>query len=187
MRKIIFFLIISIMAISIPGSAKKFEGVIVPDTLKAGRDNLVFNGAGVREKFFMDIYVGSLYLKKKSSHSKNIINADEAMAIRLSIVSRLITADKFIEATNEGFEKSTGGNTAPIKNEIKQFINTFKNGIHKGDVYDLVYYPGVGVKVFKNGKLKSTTKGLKLKKALFGIWLGKNPIQKDLKKGMLGK
>jgi hypothetical protein len=38
----------------------------------------------------------------------------------------------------------------------------------------------------KNGKMLGTIEGLEFKKALFGIWLGNNPADKDLKAGMLG-
>ena len=45
----------------------------------------------------------------------------------------------------------------------------------------------MGVIVNKNGKLLTTIRGLEFKKALFGIWLGEKPADKNLKKGMLGK
>ncbi|MCP4136801.1 MAG: chalcone isomerase [bacterium] len=170
----------------LPVSAKKIGGINMPATLSAGGENLVLNGTGIREKFFMDIYVAGLYLKKKENNAQKIINANETMAIRLHIVSGIVSGDKMAEATHEGFQKSTKGNTAPIKKKITRFVSVFKSGIDKYDIYDLIYIPGEGVKVYKNKKFKLRTPGLDLKKALFGIWLCRRKDLKDLRKGLLG-
>jgi hypothetical protein len=93
-----------------------------------------------------------------------------------------------IDAVNEGFEKATNKNTAPIKSDIESFITAFKEEIKVGDVYDINYSPEKGVSVLKNNKLVKTVGGnLAFKKALFGIWLGEDPADDDLKDGMLGK
>lgn len=168
------------------GPAREVGGVALPERLKAGEKTLRLNGAGVREKFFMDLYVGGLYLKEADANARRIINADEPMAIRLHIISSMITSERMEDATREGFENSTGGNTAPIREEIEAFIDVFRSEIEIGDVYDLVYQPGRGVEVFKNGKSVSLTEGLPLKRALFGIWLCDQPAQEDLKEAMLG-
>ena len=77
-------------------SALEIEGVEMPDTLEAGKYGLILNGAGVRTKLFMDLYVAGLYLKAKSSDAETILAADEPMAIRLEIVSGMITSEKSI-------------------------------------------------------------------------------------------
>ncbi len=167
--------------------AKVVKGVAIPDSFKAGGTTLVLNGAGIRTKFMMDIYIGALYLKAKSADAVAIINADEPMSVRLHIVSGMVTPERMAENTREGFKKSTGGNMAPFQAGIDRFINTFKEGIKIGDFYDIVYHPGRGTQVFKNGVPKSSVEGLAFKKVLYGIWIGGNPIQAELKNGMLGK
>ena len=109
------------------------------------------------------------------------------MAIRLHIISSMITSKKMEKATREGFEKATGGNIEPIKIQIEEFISVFKEEIKEGYIYDLIYVPGKGVQVTKNGELRSTIGGLPFKKAMFGIWLSDKPAQKSLKKAMLGE
>jgi len=99
----------------------------------------------------------------------------------------MITSDKMTSATLEGFDASTDGNTAPIQAEIDEFMGVFKDEIKEGDVFDLVYLPGEGVKVSKNGNARDTISGIEFKKALFGIWLSDEPAQEDLKAAMLGK
>ena len=169
-------------------SQKEIAGVKVPETLKAGEKNLVLNGAGIREKFFLDLYVGALYLETKKSTASEIINADSHMAITLHIISSLIDSEKMSSSTLEGFEKSTQGKTKPLEKEINQFIAIFnREPIKVNDYYQLVYIPEKGVLVYKGNKLLDTIKGLEFKKALFGIWLCNNPADNDLKTSMLGK
>ncbi|MBW2637849.1 MAG: chalcone isomerase family protein [Deltaproteobacteria bacterium] len=186
MKKLLMSLLVFFMMVSLCGAAE-VAGVSVSDSIKAGQDSLLLNGAGVRTKFFMDLYVGCLYVKEKGMDAGQIVAADAPMAIKMQIISGLITSDKMEKTTREGFVNATGGNTAPIQNEIDTFIAVFNEKIEKGDVYDLIYVPGKGVETYKNGTYASITKGLDFKKALFGIWLGDKPAQKSLKKEMLGQ
>ncbi|HPC47720.1 MAG TPA: chalcone isomerase family protein [Deltaproteobacteria bacterium] len=184
--KRIGILAVALMFLASSAYAVEVAGVDMPDTLKAGDVNLVYNGGGKRTKFGMKVYVASLYLKQKSSDANAIINADEPMAIRLQITSGLVTPDKMKAAIDEGFENSTGGNVAPIQAKIDAFTACFRN-LAKDDVYDFVYQPGKGIEILKAGKLVSVIQGLDFKKGLFGIWLCDKPAQKDLKEAMLGK
>lgn len=162
-------------------------GVKVPYTFKTDETTLVINGAGIREKYFMDMYVGTLYLKAKTNDAAKIMNADEAMCIKLQIVSGLITSEKMTKAVDEGFAKSTNKNITPYSAKIKQFKDVFSQKINKGDMFDIVYESAEGVSVFKNGKISTTIPGLDFKKVLFGIWLCNDPADEDLKEKMLGK
>lgn len=186
MKKQILTLIIALTAIF--GSAQKTIGDVKVDAkLAIEGENLTLNGAGTREKFFMDMYVGSLYVTKKATDGNVISSANEAMAIKLNIVSGLISSEKMISAINEGFENATGKKTAPLKTKIDKFKSFFKDKISKKDIFIILYTPTDGVSVYKNGTKKGTIDGLDFKKALFGIWLGAKPADDDLKKGMLGK
>ncbi|MDY6837770.1 MAG: chalcone isomerase family protein [Thermodesulfobacteriota bacterium] len=161
-------------------------GITMPPSMQAGETQLLLNGAGVRTKWFMGLYVGGLYLNKRGHDPERIITADEPMAIRLHIISSLITSEKMEKATREGFENATGGDIAPIKAQIEQFISVFREKISENDTYDLIYVPGKGVEVYKNQELNCLIEGLAFKEALFGIWLCDKPAQKSLKQAMLG-
>lgn len=178
--------LISAAMLSVSTYAVEVGGVNLPESLSVQEQSLALNGAGVRSKFFMDIYAAGLYLTESSKEATSIIAQDKPMALRLHITSGLLSAEKMETATREGFEKSTGGNTAPIQATIDAFIETFKDGIVENDVFDFVYAPETGVNVFKNGELKNNVKGLEFKQALFGIWLAEEAVQEDLKSGLLG-
>lgn len=186
MKKLGVFLSASLLALT--AQAADVAGVSIPDELKTVESQpLKLNGAGVREKWMMDLYVGALYLKQQESDAVKIIKTEDAMAIRLQIVSGMITSERMTSSTMEGFQHATHGNTAPIQKEIEAFLATFKEPIKEGDVFEMVYVPNEGVKIFKNKELKNTVVGQEFKQALFGIWLSDEPAQKSLKEEMLGK
>ncbi len=161
-------------------------GISVADSIKTGGTTLVLNGAGMRTKFFLKLYVCGLYLSEKSDDPVAIIKADEVMAIRMQMATSLITASKMEKTIRSGFENSTGGNTAPISSRIDQYISVFKNGVDKNEVYDLIYTPDKGVEVFRDGEFVALIEDLIFKQALFGIWLSDSPAQESLKMEMLG-
>ena len=187
MKKILVTLLLT-LSLTLPCHAITSSGINFPDTLKAGKTDLVFNGSGIRTKVFLDMYVAALYLTKKQSNYIAIMEADEPMAIRINITSYFITSGLFISSTRAGFERTTNGNTAPIKDKIDKLCEAFKDKIKKGDVFDLIYIPDVGTQIYRNGTLNSTIEGLDLKKALFGIWIIDKPSHgcESLRRGMLG-
>jgi hypothetical protein len=161
-------------------------GVQLPDSLTVDNTNLRLNGAGLRTKVVIKVYAGGLYLLKKEADPAKIIAADEPMVIRMHFIYKKVTSQQMIDPFNEGFTNATNGNTEAIQKEINQFNGYFSEDAQKGDVYDVIYLPGQGISVEKNGKRKGPIPGLEFKKAVFGIWLGEKPADAKLKKGMLG-
>jgi hypothetical protein len=179
--------LLACLAIAPLAQAKMVNDVDVADKIQVADQSLTLNGAGVRSKFFLDLYVGALYLNNHSADANATVAADEAMTIRLHITSSMIDGEKMSEATLDGFVKSTGGNLAPIQTEVDSLIGAFRDAVEDNDVFDLQYVPGQGVSVIRNGELKVVVPGLAFKQALFGIWLSEDPVQEGLKEEMLGE
>jgi hypothetical protein len=108
------------------------------------------------------------------------------MALRIDVTSEMVTADAMKKALSEGLEKSTNNKTGPILNEIEQLSSSFDSAVTSGDFYEFIYIPEIGTHVLKSNELVELIPGLDFKKAFFGIFLSDNPIQKNLKKAMLG-
>jgi hypothetical protein len=183
-RKILMTLAMLTFALS--ANALEIGGVNLPDAMPAGSETLKLNGAGLRTKFFVKVYAAGLYLQERASDGQAIAAADKPMALRMRFIHDGVAPEKLVEAWNDGFKAATGGNTALIDAEISRFNRLFTAEARKGDVYDLLYLPGKGVEVSMNGTLRDTIPGLSFKQALFGIWLGKEPADATLKKGLLG-
>ena len=159
----------------------------VPDKQTISDTELVLNGTGVRSKFIYDIYIIGLYLTEPSSNADAIVEADQPMSMRIYIISDLITGERFADYTHEGFVRATNGNLKPIKAEVDTLVESFRANLQKNDVYDLVYIPGSGVEIYRNGKKEDVAPGLEFKQALFGIWLGDKPVNNNLRDELLGK
>jgi len=188
MKKIILLMtVLSVVSIgwSQTKKTKEFHGVTFYTETTINEEEVVINGAGVREKYFMDMYVAALYLKKKSTDASKIITADEEMGIHIKIVSSMVTRDKFKTAVTEGFKNATSGKAT--QEEQKKFMTCLSEEFKSGDKIYFDYVPSKGLKIYKNGDLKGTIPGLDFKKALFSIWLGTSPAQESLKNEMLGK
>lgn len=175
-----------ILAFQFSSAQTEISGVTPAKTIEVSSTTLNFNGAGLREKLFLDLYVGALYVNTKTSDRKAVMNNDESMAITLDIVSSLITSEKMIDAIDEGFENSTKGNVTPFAAKIALFKASFKEEIKIGDHFVIAYIKGVGTEIHKNGKKIKTIPGLDFKKVLFGIWFCDEPADEDLMEGMLG-
>jgi hypothetical protein len=157
-----------------------------PEVIEFEGSTLMLNGKGTRVVFFMKIYEGSLYIENNSSDADEIINSASPMALRIDVTSEMVTADAMKKALSDGLEKSTNNKTGPILNEIEQLSSSFNSAVTSGDFYEFIYIPEIGTHVLKNDELVELIPGFDFKKAFFGIFLSDNPIQKNLKKAMLG-
>jgi peptidoglycan-associated lipoprotein len=73
-----------------------------------------------------------------------------------------------------------------VRAELDRLLAAFSDEITDGEKFDLVYVPGKGTSVIKEGELKDTIPGLEFKRLLFGIWLSdKATVNEDLTQGML--
>ena len=181
-KKLIVLTILSIGLLSVSTS----NASEIPKLIEYQENKLILNGQGTRIIFFMKVYGGGLYLEEKSSDAEKIINDKVPMAIRIDVISEMVTADAMKKALSDGLEKSTNSNTGPILNEIAQLASSFNSAVTSGDFYEFIYIPGTGTHVVKNNDLVELIPGYAFKKAFFGIFLSNNPIQKNLKKAMLG-
>lgn len=173
------------LSVSLYAQNRTVSGETFPAQLDVKGTKLIFNGAGLREKYTLDLYVAALYLPKQTSDANKVINTNETQAINIKIVSNKVTREKFNETVKEGFEKVTEGKATSA--QISKFQGFFSAPIKKGDDIQIIYKPGKGTAVIINGSYKGLVEGSEFKKALFSIWLGSKPADSGLKNEMLGK
>ncbi len=186
MARRLLLVIIAISMVPVAAPALEISEKNLPDEFPAGEEKLILNGAGLRTKWFMDIYAAGLYVKTKSKDPEKLVNADEPMAIKIIVIPSMLSKQKLVDSLLDGYEKFTDGNLAPIQERMDKFIGAHTGEIKPDDVYEYVYIPGKGTSVSKNGTLGITIEGLDYKKATFAIWLGKKPALESLKQGLLG-
>ncbi|MGI2103738.1 chalcone isomerase family protein [Shewanella frigidimarina] len=166
--------------------ASMIADVDVAEQMTVVEQPLILNGAGVRSKFFMDLYVGSLYLPTKA-HTLEDVLAQPIAVIQLTITSGMITSNKMRDAITDGFEAATDNDTHSITKDIEHFTQLFADEIVEGDQFTFVTQKGKGVSSIKNGIAQGDIAGEAFRQALLKIWLGEEPAQQSLRQAMLAQ
>lgn len=170
---------------------KEFDGIKVKTSIKVedgdSRTKLVLNGAGIREKMWIDLYVQALYLTENTNDANKILDSNETIATRLHITSSLVTKKKLIQAIEDGIEKSYKGDINLIRERLNTFMSFFEMQLEKEGYVDMVYSSNTEkTAVYINKKFVGDVAGKDFRKALFGIWLEDNCVDKTLRKRLLG-
>ncbi len=173
------------LALCLPALAKEVAGVTVPETVTLGARTLQLNGAGLRSKLFIKVYVGALYLEKKAGDVNAILSADAPWLVTMTF-KRGVEKEKIVGAFKEGFENNSKADLAallPSLGTVETGLKDFK----EGDVFTISYQPGAGSTLTPPAGAPIVVEGKKFGDALLRNWLGDKPADGDLKAGMLGK
>ncbi|MEO6022226.1 MAG: chalcone isomerase family protein [Burkholderiales bacterium] len=186
MKKLLSLFLIVLLAA--PAFGLEVAGVKLDDTAKVGDASLALNGAGLRTRMFIKVYVGALYLAKKAAAGDAAISDTGAKRVSLHML-RDLKAEQISSALNEGLvANNSAADIAKLEGKIKEFTNVLNSASNakKGDVINIDYLPGTGTRISINGDSKGTVAGEDFNRALLKVWLGDKPVDADLKKGMLG-
>jgi len=181
MRKVVLALA-CVCVLSIPLLAATLADVTLPDTISVNNQTLVLNGLGLRTKMFVKVYVGGLYLEKKTNDPAVVIQADAPKRVVLQFVYDP-SREQMVDSFKEGFEANAPGK---FKAEVEKWLAA-QEAFKKGEQLVATYVPGIGTTLTIKGKDKLTIPGLPFAQAVFSVWFGPKPPTGDLKNGMLGK
>lgn len=182
------FLLSSLILACTAATAASIEGVTVPDSLAVADHGpaLVLNGAGVRKKFFLDIYVAALYLQANSSDAATILSSPDPACVAMHFLHKKVSRKKIIGAWKDGLAANhSEAEMQALRPQLERFNSLFQT-VHRGDVIRICYLPDTGTEVRINNERRGTVPGEPFFHALLGIWLGAHPVSAELKKGMLG-
>ncbi|MFQ5993548.1 MAG: chalcone isomerase family protein [Acidiferrobacterales bacterium] len=168
-----------------PANAAKVAGVKLDDTTQLAGATLVLNGAGVRKKFFVKVYVGALYLANKVTTTEAALNESGPKRVLMHFLYKKVEREKLVEGWNVGFNSNSKADMSKLQARLNDFNKLFTDA-NKGDVILMDYVPGTGTQVTINGKPKGTIPGADFSKALLKVWLGAEPADSGLKRAMLG-
>lgn len=164
--------------------AREVSGVTMPETVEVAGQNLRLNGMGVRtEKLFFKGYVIALYLEKPTSSARTAIQSDEPKQIVITML-RDVSRDTFVHAIESGMMRNSAAAMPTLRARLDALEKAIPN-LSKGDVVDLTWQPGTGTLVRGQGRAM-TIAGKDFANALFSVWLGPNPVERGLKRALLG-
>ncbi len=93
------------ISLSVSAEAREVAGVKFDETARlAGIDTpLVLNGAGVRSKFFVKVYVAGLYLQQKTNSAETVLASPGAKRVHMHFVHSQVSAKKLRAAWSDGY------------------------------------------------------------------------------------
>jgi hypothetical protein len=171
------------LLLALPASARELAGVNLPDTIQLGGQKLQLNGMGLREYFFIDIYVGGMYLPARTTSDVEAIRADVPKRMVMHFIFKEVTREQMIDTFRQGLannpEASTMGDRAERLYAVMETCQA-------GDEVVLDYVPGEGLSISLKGVHKDTIPGADFMRAVWTLFIGPVPPSKKLKAGLLG-
>lgn len=179
-----------VLALAVPARADVAEprtGVRFPE--KIGETSLL--GVGLRTKTILKVKVyaialyaadaalaGSLKGKTGPDLYRELVWGDFPKEIHLRLV-RDVSASQMQEAIRDALEKADKART-------DQFVSYFGD-IKNGEEYVLRWAPGGTLETIAKGTAKGPIADKNFAAAVFGIWLGDEPIQDDIKRDLVAR
>ena len=174
--------------VAVPGlHAAEVAGVRVADSIKVGNSELVLNGAGLRSKLFIKVYVGALYVGQKAATPAAIYDSATPRRMVLRLL-RDLDADSLHSALDEGLRNNhSPAELSDMQAQADQLAGIMKaiGKVREGDTVS-IDFSAEGVVVSQNGEVRGKVAGANFAKALLKVWLGDNPVDASLKKSLLG-
>lgn len=165
-------------------------GVKLEDAVDVQGARLQLNGAGVRYKAIFKVYVGALYVGKKSATPEEIYAAPGPKRVSITML-RDIDSNELGKAFTKGFEENTPkGEVSKLIPGLIRMGQVFSDQkkLVTGDVFTIDWVPGSGTVITVKGKPQGEPfKEPEFFNALMRIWLGPNPADFRLKDALLGK
>jgi long-chain acyl-CoA synthetase len=185
MKKLTTFLLC--LALAAPVMAREIDGVNVAAKLAlAGeKTELALNGAGLRTRYLVKVYVAGLYLTQPATTADEVLNSG---ALRVMAIH--------MRRDTDSEQTATAFLTSVVKNHdrkemqaLQDRLNAFKlmmPSMKRNDVLRLEFLTNGDTRVTLNGAEQGVLKGADFQRALLRIWLGHTPVDEKLKQALLG-
>jgi hypothetical protein len=169
--------------LSLPALPKEREGVTAPPVVEVAGRPLQLMGMGLRKKLWFKVYLASFYLERLTEDAGQAISSDQIKQVRMHML-RDLERDKIVEAVQEGFQKNSGPDMPRLRERLDRFLKAIPD-LKGGQQILITYLPGRGTVLKAGGGEEITVPGKDFADALFSVWLGKSPVDDDLKGEML--
>jgi len=172
------------LLIAHPAAGTDVENVVFDKQVLVGQQALEIKGAGVlRYLRFIKAYAGALYTLP--GLAPETILSDTPKRLEVEYFHALKGKD-FGPATYKGLSKNLDAVEIERLRSRIDYHNSLYVDVQPGDRYTLTYLPGVGTELALNGRSMGVIEGADFAAAIFSLWLGKNPYDKQFKNALLG-
>ncbi len=170
--------------------AATLEGQRFDDVVRLADRELQLNGLGVRAVFIIRAYVAALYLGDRTSAPQEVLSQPGPKRLQMRMLME-IGAPDIKKALVDGMQKNVSeAQWAAMQDRVAQFSRTIEAiGVaRRGDTITLDYVPERGLLLAVNDVPQgSAIAGTDFYNALLEIFVGDNPVDTRLKRGLLGQ
>jgi len=185
MLRILLFTGVLILLVSstAPALATTVQGITFTDSIQVGTTTLPLrNAALLRYLKFIKAYVAALYLPAGVKAEDVLSDVPKRLEISYLVAIKGKDFGKGAAPTLEA--NQTPAELARVQSRIDR-INAAYKDVQPGDRYAITYLPGRGTELALNSTPLITIEGADFAAAYFGIWLGREPIDENLKRDLL--
>ena len=119
--------------------AASLAGVSMPDYAKVNNETLTLNGLGLREKYWVDVYVAGLYLPSKMNDGNAIMTANVDKRIQVEFIYSSVPQAKMIAVLEENISNNPQFSSDTVA-KIRQ-CGSWMQDFTSGDVVVFDYAP----------------------------------------------
>ena len=174
------------LTLATPAHARECEGASFPEAIRVNGQRLVLNGLGVREAtvFNVNVYVAGLYVQERSRNADELFGPDRITRLVLKFI-RDVDQDTMNDGIERGFRINAGSDLPTYTARIRQ-LRGYIPDLDSGLVLTFTFVPGRGLEVKVGDEVKGVIRGDDFAQVFFNIWLGPNPPNRGLRRGLLG-
>ncbi len=180
----------ALLAVSIGAHAAVIEGQQFDDRIRLADTELVLNGVGLRAVAWFKGYAAGLYLREKTNAAETALAADGPKRVRMKMMVE-VESKEFAKAFEKGMKRNlTSAERDALADRIERFDRTVLalGVLKKGDTVDLDWLPARGLVLSVNGQPRGEPfAGEAFYAAILKIFIGADPVDKQLKAGLLGQ
>lgn len=183
-------LAVLLLCMPVVAAARDVAGVKLDERTRLGTSELVLNGAGLRKRWFLKVYVAGLYLTESRGSSADVFALAGPKRVSITLMRDLPARKLVAGLMHDIRDNSSAGEQQALKGRLQKLaasLHAVREG-RKGDVITFDWLPGAGTRVALNGEAKGQAiPGDDFYRALLKVWLGGRPTSAALKKALLGQ
>lgn len=170
-------------------SAMEIEGVRFDDLARLGGRQLSLNGTGLRQVFVIKGYAAGLYLPERARNATVVLGSPGPKRLQIRPL-REVESAQFVKALNEGLRENHSETQMQLLSyRVAQLERTMSQlgTAQRGDIINFDFTPNGGTAVTLNGIPRGQAiPGEDFYQAVLRIFLGEHPVDRNLKRGLLG-
>lgn len=169
--------------------AARIDDQTFDDRIRVADTDLQLNGVGLRAVAWLKGYAAGLYLVEKAGTPAAVLAQKGPKRVQLKMMVD-VDSKEFVKAFGKGMRRNhSEAEQAALRERMARFdlLVTALGKLKKGDVVDLDWLPGQGLRLALNGRPRGETiPGEDLYAGILKIFVGRDPVDPKLKAGLLG-